>query len=220
MSAQDIFFLLKRWVLWEDFIQWRPVIRLNSIYGSQIPWLESFWWKHRDESNTQRQMAWFAYLSISVWMHKAPLLQQDIFKRVRTGSSWDMGISSSMFLTRSKHPVWILSQRWEIRTKVAIYSLHRCIKWAVSRWWDQSKGITILRPVEFTDPGYAEALEKSTSELVYPYMNTGCKWVWPMIYGPFGLYSGDGNAILFAELVEITNVKQENQIWTGECSSS
>ena len=59
---------------------------------------------------------------------------------------------------------------------------------------------------EFTDPGYAEALEKY--QQLVSYMNTGVNGMTHDM-ARLGFTQGQ-NAILFAELVEITNVKQEN----------
>lgn len=59
---------------------------------------------------------------------------------------------------------------------------------------------------EFTDPGYAEALEKY--QQLVSYMNMGVNGMTHDM-ARLGFTQGQ-NAILFAELVEITNVKQEN----------
>lgn len=59
---------------------------------------------------------------------------------------------------------------------------------------------------EFTDPGYAEALEKY--QQLVSYMNVGVNGMTHDM-ARLGFTQGQ-NAILFAELVEITNVKQEN----------
>ena len=59
---------------------------------------------------------------------------------------------------------------------------------------------------EFTDPGYAEALEKY--QQLVSYMNTGVNGMTHDM-ARLGFTQGQ-NAILFAELIEITNVKQEN----------
>lgn len=59
---------------------------------------------------------------------------------------------------------------------------------------------------EFTDPGYVEALEKY--QQLVSYMNMGVNGMTHDM-ARLGFTQGQ-NAILFAELVEITNVKQEN----------
>ncbi|MDO4649061.1 MAG: extracellular solute-binding protein [Eubacteriales bacterium] len=59
---------------------------------------------------------------------------------------------------------------------------------------------------EFTDPGYVEALEKY--QTLVSYMNMGVNG---MTHDMARLgFTQDQNAILFAELVEITNIKAEN----------
>lgn len=59
---------------------------------------------------------------------------------------------------------------------------------------------------EFTDPGYVEALEKY--QTLVSYMNMGVNGMTHDM-ARLGFTQGQ-NAILFAELVEITNIKQEN----------
>lgn len=59
---------------------------------------------------------------------------------------------------------------------------------------------------EFTDPGYAEALEKY--QQLVSYMNIGVNGMTHDM-ARLGFTQGQ-NAILFGELVEITNIKQEN----------
>lgn len=59
---------------------------------------------------------------------------------------------------------------------------------------------------EFTDPGYVEALEKY--QQLVGYMNMGVNGMTHDM-ARLGFTQGQ-NAILFAELVEITNIKQEN----------